>query len=262
MDIFGIGFSELLFIFLIALMIFGPRRLPQMAAKAGKFIRDLRSMSQGFMTEWQREIAAAAQLEELQEARKELELTRQELQQARVNVASEVGGAKKDLNKSLAAASKAATSPDPKKETTAAAEKSQKPGDVSSENSEPVAPQEPVEAEPQPESQPAPPAAVVPAEPPVPENTISPFTGSPPSAPVPASPHREAPEDKDQSAAGPQPGSSARVETPPAGDNGRPVSTDGAGTASVHQEKLPDNSPTPPSAASDPVAVRSDTLNE
>ncbi len=255
MDIFGIGFSELLFIFLIALMIFGPRRLPQMAAKAGKFIRDLRSMSQGFMTEWQREIAAAAQLEELQEARKELELTRQELQQARVNVASEVGGAKKDLNKSLAAASKAATSPETKKETAAAAEKSPE-GETSPAGPEPAAQQEPAS----PKSQPDPPA--VSAEPPLPENTISPFTGSPSSPAGPASPDREAPEDKGQSAAGPQPGSSARVEAPPAGDNGRPVSADGAGAASAHQEKLPDNSPTPPSAASDPVAVRSDTLNE
>lgn len=258
MDIFGIGFSELIFIFLIALMIFGPRRLPQMAAKAGKFIRELRSMSQGFMTEWQREIAAAAQLEELQEARKELELTRQELQQARVNVASEVGGAKKDLNKSLAAASKAATSPETKKESVATAEKSPEPGDASPTASEPAAPQEPAE----PESQPAPPAAAVSAEPPVPENTISPFTGSPPSPPVPASPDQETPEDKDQSPTGPQPGSSARVETSPAGDNGRPASTDGAAAASAHQGKLPDNSPTPPSAASEPVTVRSDTQNE
>ncbi len=101
MDILGIGFSELLFIFIIALMVFGPKRLPVMAAKAGKMIRDLRNMSQGFMTEWQREITAAARLEEIEEARKELEKTRQELQQARVNIASQVSGVKSSVHSDL-----------------------------------------------------------------------------------------------------------------------------------------------------------------
>ena len=52
MDILGIGFSELMFIMIIAMMVFGPRRLPELAAKAGKFIADMRSMSQGLMAAW------------------------------------------------------------------------------------------------------------------------------------------------------------------------------------------------------------------
>jgi Tat protein translocase TatB subunit len=115
MDILGIGFPELILIFIIALMIFGPRRLPEMAAKAGKFVRDLRNMSQGFMTEWQREITAAARLEEIEEARKELEKTRQELQQARLNVASEVSTARKNVNSTLSSVQENLTST---KETT------------------------------------------------------------------------------------------------------------------------------------------------
>lgn len=83
MDILGIGFPELLFIFVVALMIFGPRRLPEMAAKAGKLVRDLRNVSQGFMTEWQREIAV---VEELEQVRKELEATKQSLQQVKHEV--------------------------------------------------------------------------------------------------------------------------------------------------------------------------------
>jgi Tat protein translocase TatB subunit len=90
MDILGIGFPELLFIFIIALMIFGPRRLPEVAAKAGKVVRDLRSMSQGFMTEWQREVAVAARLEDLQQVKKELEDTKQALQQTRQEISGQV----------------------------------------------------------------------------------------------------------------------------------------------------------------------------
>ena len=223
-----------------------------MAAKAGKFVRDLRSMSQGFMTEWQREITAAAHLEELEEARKELEITRQELQQARVNVASEVSTTKKDLGKSLTAAAKAATSPETKKQTRAVAEKSTEPGHTAP-ASESAPPLDTASSE----SEPEPPATVVSAEPPVPENTISPFTGSPSPAAA-----GEPPEDRGQKASAPQPDTSARVDVPPAGENGRPVSADGTGVISAQQEKMPDNGPTPPSAASEPVTVRSDTLNE
>lgn len=257
MDIFGIGFAELIFIFLIALLIFGPRRLPEMAAKAGKFVRELRAMSQGFMTEWQREIAAAAQLEELEEARRELELTRQELQQARVNVASEVGSAKKDLNKSLAAASKAATSPDTTKETAPAAPagKKEEPGETTPGDVAP-APQESPAAVAEPETRPDPPASIDSPEPPVPENTISPFTGSPPAQ------AEEPPDDKGKSPTRAEPGGSAPGEAASPGDNGRPASTDGTGAVSAQLGKMPDSSPSQPSATSEPVTVRSDSLNE
>ncbi|MDX1523030.1 MAG: Sec-independent protein translocase protein TatB, partial [Anaerolineae bacterium] len=89
MDILGVGFPELVFIFVIALMIFGPRRLPEIAARVGKTVRDLRSMSQGLLTEWQREITVAARLEELEAARKEIEEVKQELKQAKQTVTAE-----------------------------------------------------------------------------------------------------------------------------------------------------------------------------
>ena len=101
MDILGIGFPELLFIFIIALMVFGPRRLPEIAGKAGKFVRDLRNMSQGFMAEWQREITVAARLEEIQEVRKELEETKQVLTQSRTEIAAGAAQIGKTANNSI-----------------------------------------------------------------------------------------------------------------------------------------------------------------
>lgn len=86
MDILGVGFPELIFILIIAMMIFGPRRLPEIAAKAGKIVRDIRGMSQGLLLEWQREITVAARLEELEEVKKELQQTRQELNQTQKEI--------------------------------------------------------------------------------------------------------------------------------------------------------------------------------
>jgi sec-independent protein translocase protein TatA len=79
MDILGIGFPELIFIFLIALILFGPRRLPEIAAQLGKFARDLRNMSEGFLTEWQREVTVAARLEELEKTHQEIKEVEREV---------------------------------------------------------------------------------------------------------------------------------------------------------------------------------------
>ncbi len=114
MDILGIGFPELLFIFIIALMVFGPRRLPEIAGKAGKIVRDLRNMSQGFLAEWQREIAVASRMEELQEIQKELAETKQVFQQSKTEIASSAAQIGQTVNSaarsgaSAASASKAA----------------------------------------------------------------------------------------------------------------------------------------------------------
>ena len=99
MDILGIGFPELILIFLIALMVFGPRRLPEMAVKLGKTIADLRNMSQGLLTEWQREITVAAHLEELEKTRQEFSEIKQEINQAKAEVTSQTNTQVEELRK-------------------------------------------------------------------------------------------------------------------------------------------------------------------
>jgi Tat protein translocase TatB subunit len=63
MDFLGVGPLELVVVLIIALIVVGPERLPELARSVGKTLRDLRAMSQGFAAEWQREMARAAELE-------------------------------------------------------------------------------------------------------------------------------------------------------------------------------------------------------
>ena len=87
MDILGIGFAEIVFILIIAMMVFGPRRLPEIAAKAGKTVRDLRNMSNGLLAEWQREITVAARLEELEKAKQDFNQMKEEFTGAKQEIA-------------------------------------------------------------------------------------------------------------------------------------------------------------------------------
>jgi sec-independent protein translocase protein TatB len=45
-DVFDVSPAEILTLAFIALLVFGPNRLPEMAAKAGRFIRQLRTMAE------------------------------------------------------------------------------------------------------------------------------------------------------------------------------------------------------------------------
>ncbi|HYN88036.1 MAG TPA: Sec-independent protein translocase protein TatB, partial [Ardenticatenaceae bacterium] len=56
MEIFNIGLGEMVFIFIIALIVFGPDRLPEIARKAGLIIRELRRMTTEVTEQVQREL--------------------------------------------------------------------------------------------------------------------------------------------------------------------------------------------------------------
>ena len=44
---FDLSFGKILFLAVIALLVFGPKELPKMAAKAGKALRELRNIAEG-----------------------------------------------------------------------------------------------------------------------------------------------------------------------------------------------------------------------
>ena len=59
----SLGSTELLFIVLIALIFFGPRKLPQISRKLGKSIADFKRASEDFKQTWEREVALEAERE-------------------------------------------------------------------------------------------------------------------------------------------------------------------------------------------------------
>ena len=52
-----LGFSELFFIGVLALIIFGPRKLPQLSRTLGKNLAEFRRASEDFKRTWEREVA-------------------------------------------------------------------------------------------------------------------------------------------------------------------------------------------------------------
>ena len=78
MNIFGIGLPEMIVIFVIALLIFGPKKLPEIGRSLGKTIRSFQDASKEFENEFKREIdnkdesvQMKAQLEEAQTEKKD-----------------------------------------------------------------------------------------------------------------------------------------------------------------------------------------------
>jgi len=56
MDFFGIGLGELLLILVLALIIWGPRRLPEISHKLGRMMRNLRRATNDFTAQVTRDI--------------------------------------------------------------------------------------------------------------------------------------------------------------------------------------------------------------
>lgn len=55
MNIFGIGLPEMALIMAVALLIFGPKKLPEIGRSLGKAIRGFQDASKEFETEFKRE---------------------------------------------------------------------------------------------------------------------------------------------------------------------------------------------------------------
>ncbi len=70
MNIFGIGLPEMALIMVVALLVFGPKKLPEIGRSLGKAIRGFQDASKEFETEFKRE---ARQLEKSVKMHAELE---------------------------------------------------------------------------------------------------------------------------------------------------------------------------------------------
>lgn len=69
---FGIGSTELVIILIVALVLIGPKKLPDLMKSVGKGIGELRRMSSDVKTTIEREIEKADELKRIEETKKEL----------------------------------------------------------------------------------------------------------------------------------------------------------------------------------------------
>lgn len=70
---FDVGFTEMLLIALVALLVFGPERLPKLVREAGYWIRKIRGLAATANAEIQRELQVAELRESLQQQRQTVE---------------------------------------------------------------------------------------------------------------------------------------------------------------------------------------------
>jgi sec-independent protein translocase protein TatA len=70
MNIFGIGLPEMAVIMVVALLIFGPKKLPEIGRSLGKTIRSFQEASNEFQNEFKRE---AEQIEQAVKTTAEIE---------------------------------------------------------------------------------------------------------------------------------------------------------------------------------------------
>lgn len=107
---FDLGFSELFFIAIVALIVLGPERLPKAARFAGLWMRRARTQWQSVKSEFENEIAD-------EQLKNTLKQTREDLQEARDSIVrsgqdmqrefTDVGAAARDMSNSSATASPA-----------------------------------------------------------------------------------------------------------------------------------------------------------
>ena len=70
MNVFGIGLPEMGLIMVVALLIFGPKKLPEIGRSVGKAVRGFQEASNEFQSEFKRE---AEQIEEAVKSSAEIE---------------------------------------------------------------------------------------------------------------------------------------------------------------------------------------------
>lgn len=105
---FGIGYQEMFIILVVAMVIFGPSRLPELAGQVGRWVRDFRRMSSDLTGEFEKTFA-------------EVDEVKKSFQRELNSIQSEVEGVGKSTSRDLKKTSASAKKPAALKSGTAAA---------------------------------------------------------------------------------------------------------------------------------------------
>jgi Sec-independent protein translocase protein TatA len=102
----NLGLGEFFFLALLALVFFGPERLPQIGARLGRWIRSLTQYSSAFLNEWRDEaLAVHDAVQEVKGIRDEIVAARSEiagtLETARTDLGDAVSGARLDVQQQV-----------------------------------------------------------------------------------------------------------------------------------------------------------------
>ena len=102
----NLGLGEFFFLALLALIFFGPERLPQIGARLGRWIRSLTRYSSAFLNEWRDEaLAVHDAVQEVKGIRDEIVAARAQiastLETARTDVSDAVSGARLDVQQQI-----------------------------------------------------------------------------------------------------------------------------------------------------------------
>ena len=100
-DNFGLG--EFFFLALLALLFFGPERLPEIGARIGRWINQMTQYSKAFMTEWREEAMV------IHDAVEEVKGIRDEIMSAQREIAGTLDSARGDMEDGLEVAREAVT---------------------------------------------------------------------------------------------------------------------------------------------------------
>jgi sec-independent protein translocase protein TatB len=100
---FGIGYQEMFVILVVALVVFGPARLPELAGQVGRWVRDFRRMSSDLTGEFEKTFA------EVEEVKKSFQREIQSIQDEVEGVGKSTRGDLKKLSGKTPAAAKKST---------------------------------------------------------------------------------------------------------------------------------------------------------
>jgi Tat protein translocase TatB subunit len=101
MNFFNIGTAELLLIFAIALIVVGPRRLPQIARDFGKILNDLRKMSQEFTKDLTLELDASSDEESETDDIADQNASEKAVQEATTDLTQELNAPSEESERSM-----------------------------------------------------------------------------------------------------------------------------------------------------------------